>query len=64
MVDPNSFKAVVPETTNQTTNNQTIIDVGKNTQDIVQKVGAIGVIVLAIIVVLTIILIIKKKGKR
>ena len=63
MVDPNSFKPVAPETTNETTNSHTIIDVGKRTQDTVQKVGTTGVIVLAIIVVLAIVLIIKKKRK-
>ena len=63
MVDPNSFKAVAPETTNETTNSHTIIDVGKRTQDTVQKVGIIGTIVLTIIVVLVIVLIIKKKRR-
>ncbi len=63
MVDPNSFKVVAPEITNETTNSHTIIDVDKRTQDTVQKVGTIGAIVLAIIVVLVIVLIIKKKKK-
>ena len=63
MVNPNSFKPAMPENTNETTNSHTIIDVGKRTQDTVQKVGTIGAIVLAIIVVLVIVLIIKKKRK-
>lgn len=63
MVNPNSFKPAMPETTNETTNSHTIIDVDKRTQDTVQKVGTIGAIVLAIIVVLVIVLIIKKKKK-
>lgn len=63
MTNSNSFKPVLPKTTNELTDSHTIIDVGKRTQDTVQKVGTIGAIVLAIIVVLVIVLIIKKKKK-
>ena len=64
MVDPNSLKPVAPKTTNELTDSHTVVDVGKRTQDTVQKVGTIGAIVLAIIVVLVIVLIIKKKKKE
>ena len=63
MIDPNSLKPVAPKTTNELTDSHTVIDIGKRTQDTVQKVGTIGAIALAIIVGLVIVLIIKKKKK-
>ncbi len=63
MTNPDSFKPVAPKTTNELTDSHTIVDVGKRTQDTVQKVVTIEAIVLAIIVVLVIVLIIKKKKK-
>ena len=62
-MNPDSLRPSIPKTTNELTDNHTIIDVRERVNNIVQKVGIIRAIALVIIVVLAVALIIKKKRK-